>query len=496
MLSAAWLLARSSGGDTSFSVPILVLAAAVGLGWLAMAAVVAAVRSVPHVEPAAANQDLPGATPAVANLLCADFELGTEAVPATLLDLAARRVVTLEEVQPGHTICRVRGTGSRTGALDDYERRVLAAVTAKAIDGVVPTEALTTGTEEASRGWRRAFAKEVIGVAQRAGLTYDRWPKAYIALVGLGALAVGGLLYLASAVGDGTGGDTGATAAVAGGIAVASLIGIAAVSARLGASLAQLPTHEGRVAAQRCLGLQAHLRENEHLDDVAPAAVVMWGRHLAYAAALGSAVHCVAALPMGAEDDHHAWSRFGGRWRKVRVRYPRARPPAWGKSPGFAAFLGVLWSAAALAAIYGLARLARDVGDGTTTGFTREQLDWVGRAALLACIPCGLVLAWALYVLGQALPDLWQRREVTGEIVRARARQQVFGGSRDHPVYWYYLALDDGSTTRVTAWRVRRELYDSCSQGDVVTAGVTPNLGYVRWVLPVGEPQPGDVRRS
>jgi hypothetical protein len=496
VLSAAWLVAGSSDGDTSFSVPILVLAAAVGLGWLAMAAVIAAVRSIPHVEPAAATQDLPGATPAMANLLCSDFELGTEAVPATLLDLAARRVVALEEVQPGHTICRVRGTGSRSGALDDYEQRVLAAVTAKAVEGVVPAEALTTGTEEASRGWRRAFAKEVIGVAQRAGLTYDRWPKAYVALVGLGVLVVGGLLYLASAVGDGTDRDIGANAAVAGGVAVASLIGIAAVSARLGASLAQLPTPEGRVAAGRCLGLQAHLRENEHLDDVAPAAVVMWGRHLAYAAALGSAAHCVAALPMGAEDDHHAWSRFGGRWRKVRVGYPRARPPAWGKSPGFAAFLGVAWGGAAVAAIYGLATLAREVGDSTTGGLTREQSDWIGRAALVVCIPCALLLAWALYVLSQAVPDLWQRREVRGEIVRARARQQVFGGSRDHPVYWYYLALDDGSTTRVTAWRVRRELYDSCSQGDVVTAGVTPNLGHVRWVLKAEEGPPDDVRRS
>jgi hypothetical protein len=33
--------------------------------------------------------------------MCNDFELPAELPPATLLDLAARRVVRLEEVEPG-----------------------------------------------------------------------------------------------------------------------------------------------------------------------------------------------------------------------------------------------------------------------------------------------------------------------------------------------------------------------------------------------------------
>ena len=105
----------------------------------------------------------------------------------------------------------------------------------------------------------------------------------------------------------------------------------------------------------RCLALRTHLRENEQLADLLPAAVQLWGRHFAYAAVMGIAPTAVALLPFGAEDDNAAWSRFGGQWRRVRVRYPRGWPPGWGKHPAFAMFLAVLWGAAAVAAIYGLA---------------------------------------------------------------------------------------------------------------------------------------------
>jgi hypothetical protein len=67
---------------------------------------------------------------------------------------------------------------------------------------------------------------------------------------------------------------------------------------------------------------------------------------------MGVAPTAVALLPFGAEDDNGAWSRFGGRWRRVRVRYPRGWPPGWGKHPAFATFLAVLWGAAAVAAMF------------------------------------------------------------------------------------------------------------------------------------------------
>jgi len=475
--SADWLLAQTSSSSEGFSVPVLVVAAAVGVLWLVLVAVLAVVRRVPDVDAGAATQELPPESPALAGLLCDDFEVGTEAVPATVVDLAARRILTLEEVQPGKTICRVRQAG--TDGLTAYEQRVLGAIAAKAIDGVVPTDALTTDPEDASRGWRRGYEKEVIAESQARGLTYDRWPAGIVGLVGFGALATFGLLFLAGTVGGDTSGDNAAPAIVAGGIAIVSLIALLGITGRWQRSRAQLPTPDGTTAAARSLGFQKHLHENEHFDDAPAASVAIWGRHLAYAAALGAAASCVAALPMGAEDDRHAWSRFGGRWRKVRVRYPRGLPPGWGKHPAFALFLAIVWSGVAAAALYGLLRVANAEITPDPT-FNREQLDWIGRAALIACLPFLVVIAWALWVLARAVPDLWQRRQITGEVVRARRRRQVFGSDSDNPKYWYYLALDDGARNRISAFRVRPVVYGACDQGETVTAVVTPGLGYVR----------------
>jgi hypothetical protein len=202
---------------------------------------------------------------------------------------------------------------------------------------------------------------------------------------------------------------------------------------------------------------------------------------------MGIAPATVDMLPFGAEDDNWAWSRVGGRWRRVRVRYPRALPPGWGKHPAFATLLGVLWGGVAIFLVSWLTRLARaDLADPT---IDREVTDWIGRAALLATLPFLVLLAWAVWLLVRAVPDFWARRTVVGEIVRARRRPQAFKAG-DDPKYWYYLAVDDGTRPRVTAWRVRPLIWNARSQGETVSVSVTPNLGYVRDMKPATA-QPG-----
>ena len=74
-------------------------------------------------SPGPETSDLGPESPALANLLVNRCGVTTAAAAATLLDLAARRHVTLFEAGPGNTIVQLRSTGE--SALTDYEEQVL-----------------------------------------------------------------------------------------------------------------------------------------------------------------------------------------------------------------------------------------------------------------------------------------------------------------------------------------------------------------------------------
>ena len=109
--------------------------------------------------------------PAVANFLVNDFRVTDDAVPATLIDLAARNVVDIEQRVLASSTCAFGAEPAEP--LNTYEQRVLDHLRARAVDGVVPAEALTTGPGQQSAGWRRRFANEVVSDAQRRGLSRD-----------------------------------------------------------------------------------------------------------------------------------------------------------------------------------------------------------------------------------------------------------------------------------------------------------------------------------
>jgi hypothetical protein len=376
-----------------------------------------------------------------------------------LLDLAARDVVEIDEVRPGETICRVPEAAPPD--LAPYERHVLVALSGKAIRGVVPASALTTGTDDASEKWHRELARFVVADAQDRGLTVDRWPKRVVALVGAGVVAVVALLVVAAQVG-GDAEDQPVVSGIAGAVAIGGAFVLAAAAGRWQRSLAQLPTPAGAAAESRWLGVRAHLAENPRLPELPPAAVALYGRHLAYAAGFGLADHAVDALPFGAEDDHLAWSPHGGRWRRVRVRYPRVRPPAWGRHPGLAVLIALAWL---LVSAFVVGR-AGDISDAATGIVT----------AVLA-----LPVLWSVWVLARAVPDVFTTRTVTGTVLRCRRRTRS-SSSRSTPKYHYYVAIDDGSRDRVAAYRVSADLYARVRQGQTVTAELTPRLGHVREV--------------
>ena len=138
-----------------------------GLWCLLVYALVLATRT-RRPEPQPAGLEMGGPEPpAVVALLCHGWKLGREALPATLVDLAARKVVSFRTVQRATTKywSRVRNHPISPR----YEKQVLAHVRSLAHNGVVPCDALTTGPENESNRWFRRFERAVISDARARG---------------------------------------------------------------------------------------------------------------------------------------------------------------------------------------------------------------------------------------------------------------------------------------------------------------------------------------
>lgn len=411
--------------------------------WLLAVAAVRLVRRPVEARVGAKTLDLGSEPPAVANLLVNDFDVTREAMPATLLDLAARDVVELEHRGPGVFFCRLDPRADPPSA--EYEARVLDLLRRRARDGVVPPEALTTGPTEAAAKWWSAFRREVVDDCQRRGLSRDLWDRGI-----LSALTTAGIVpapLLAVAFGW----------RVALGYIVVMLAFVGWIRSRR----RQRETPAGLEAASRWLGVRSELRENQVLRSTPAITVALWERHLAYAAAFGLTGEASRLLGLEAESDTKAWSAHAGRWRRVRVQYPRLLPLGWGLSPVGAIVRGVAAVATGCIVIAVLA----------------PALDGVANALLA---PLGLLVIAGLLIVARGVADVGSTVEVTGPILRLRKR-----GSKDQPRY--YLAVDEGSST-VRAWVVRSEIYAKVTQDDVVSVSLTPRLRHVRSVRPAAAP--------
>lgn len=418
--------------------------------WLLVVATVRAVRQPrepKHLEP---TLDLGPEPPALAGFLAGNFRVRRDAVPATLLDLCARHVAEIERVDVDTYSCKL-GSGSRDG-LTPYEVRVLEHLERRARAGIVPARALTTGPDEESKRWWKAFVNEVVDDAQERGLSRDLWPRRLALLVALGA-AVPAILT-AIAFGEG--------ALYAYLVLPLAVIGLILYGRR------QRDTDAGLEAAGRWRAVQEKLAENPVFAEQPPIAVAMWERLLAYGAALGVAPAAIRPIPMGSEPENRAWSTYGGRWHQVDVHYRHG--PHWGVHPGWAALQRLVPAAFAALFLWLAGSVVTD-GLDEVDGLTEFWL-------LLALVVPAAVLVGGVFFALRAALDLLSVREVTGEIVRLR-QSRLEEDSRTR-----YVAVDDGSSPTVRAWVVRPEIYAGLVQGQVVTARVTPRLGYVHSIRP------------
>jgi hypothetical protein len=428
--------------DPSGTDAVLALAAAAAsVAWLVAAAIVFVVRHPPEPPVGPRTLELGPEPPAVANFLVNDFRVTDDAVPATLIDLAARNVVDVEQRGPGVFYVRLRPAPEEP--LNTYERRVLDHLRTRAVNGVVPAEALTTGPGQESTRWRRRFANEVVSDAQRRGLSRDAAGGAVFTVLtlaaGVPALLVWALFEFEAGV-----------VVVGAGVALLGWIR---------ARHPQRETAEGLAAATRWLGVRAELAANEVFPTHSPLTVELWDRLLAYGAAVGVAGGASGPLPMGTESDTDAWSAHGGRWRPVRVVYPRLWPPGWGLDPLVATVAGMGTAIVGALALYWVGPALFDAG----------------LAGALLFVPCAAVLV-GISLAVMASGDLRSSVEITGPILRLR----VFG---DEKKVRHYLAVDDGESRTIRAWRVNARHYSGLTQGETVTAAVTRNLGCVRWIF-------------
>lgn len=438
-----------------------------------VAAAVYTLRRPPVPPTLPATSDLGPQNPAVANLLANGGVVTADAVPGTLFDLAARKVVQIEETEAHQYQVRV-GPAADTN-LAPYESRVLRLLRSRATGGVVPAGALTLGSVNEARGWLRGFSGDVTAEARSQGLCEPRWPRSALSVLGVitgGAMLIFLIDYQAES-------ENTFLWLVAGALAFTTVW----ASGRFFVETAQLVSKSGLAMQSRWLALRKYLHDDELFPTLPPTAVVVRDRYIGYGAALGVAAAAVRAIPMGAESDRRAWSSVGGRWRQVTVSYPTVWPPAYGTAPRDAIWAGVrvaLISGVALWALFQLMnRLLVDAPDDVARKLLAGE--FVISAGLLVAVAAGLYLLFAGGV------SLFGSRTVTGDAIRLRQ----YGGD---PMTCY-LAVDDGTSDHVRAWKLSPTLYDRLTEYQTVSVVVTPLLSYVRRVDRVSTPAAPNRRR-
>jgi hypothetical protein len=433
------------------------IAAAIALGvWLVALAVLAVATRAREPDATPATMELGGdERPAVVNLITNDWAVGKAAVPATLIDLAARKVVAFERVGPERYVVRIPNRAPAD--LTPYEAQVYDHVRGLASGGVVPCEALTTGPEDESKAWWKRFRTAVSSDARERGLSRPRWARGHLAVLGVLAVPPAGLAAAAFAALPNTSSSSSKDDPVLGYLFLAVLIWAAlmAVPRHL---RAERDTPTGLIAAGRWLGLRTQLAGDDNFAQQPPTAVAIWDRLLSYGAAMGVAPGAVRALPMGAESLTEAWTAYGGRWRVVHVRYPERFPPGWGRSPVAAIGLGLLWIVPAVFLVY----------------VTRE----LGGLAYLVIVAIGLLaFAYGASLFWSGAADIGKRQPLEGQVLRRK--EIVTHNDSGSSTTAVYLGVYDGNGAEVRALRCTPQVASGVDAGEVVRATISPHLAHV-----------------
>jgi hypothetical protein len=389
--------------------------------------------------------------PAVVSLLAG--RLKQDGYPATLLDLAARGWIGLDEAEPSRVMCRPAAGRADDPGLTPYERRALAHLELRAAGmGAVPGTALDTGFEDGEDEFRKLFRDEVRADARGRGLLRSRIGRGTLALLEVAGV---GCLVLA---------DTAtvqhrATAD----IILVSFTYLVFLQAPWALYRRARLTRTGRAALAEWLGFRVALIGSRSGRTGATAMLAVAGdRRIAYAAALGAAPDAVAAFSSSADRDH-AWSSFGGSWHRVLLGSPHAKyAPGWLALAGITAY-GCMYGGIVLAVL-------------TTSGPL-----W---AAGIAVIPGSSWWAPAIWVYGSAAraSRLPRFAEFDGQVLK-RWTQSDGDNGIDHCI-----AIDDGVSQRAWTLVVGSQTYADARAGTLVHVQVDPRRNQLITIAPAVAP--------
>jgi Predicted membrane protein (DUF2207) len=446
------------------------VAIAIGLGsvggWFALYGLALVVSRPARPAPLPATQDLPGSEPpAVVSLLAGDWDLSEDAAESTLIDLAARKY--LEFRQPGNdpmqTTIHVKQPNP-TG-LNRYEQRIFDRVAGLAVGGVVPLPALTFRDQGQATTFEKRLRAEVVADARARGLSRRRFGPAILAMLTVAAIVAGGglaaaVFLLARHGSDGSGG------AVKGAgftwfFAAAILVGFGH------RPIGERDTPAGREAAAKWFGVRDWLARTEAFGDLPPSAVAVWDRYLSYGDALGTTRVCAAVIDLGMGNRKRVWSSYGDTWHRVRVRYPRLWP-RYGRTARYLIVRGVLLGGLGFLLLYywakGVAAALKEPAIGES-----HAAQFAGSVKSIGLAIGTVLFVYGLYLLVRTIIDLAVPAQITGQVLWKQVWRSNSGGENSPPVPWlHYVAVDDGSGDRTTAWGLPSEIAGRAVDGDTV----------------------------
>lgn len=387
--------------------------------------------------------------PAVVNLLITRGELTAAAVDATLLDLAARRILELHQPgrDPGDLLIRVRV--AQPSGLSAYEQRVFDRCAAFAGARLVPLRQVAAHHVDGGPNWFMHLRAEVVHDAQARGLMRTRKMGSALvfgSLVAGMAIACAGILPLISP-GHGALGSAIGTGAVLGWFVASPTIAAFLMCFAVLHFRAPRHTDLGRQTGSYWLGVAGWLAAHESLASLPPAAVAVWDRYLAYGVALGVNPVADAGLDLRVGHTSRFISRYTGTMRTIVIRYPRD-PFAYTQ-----AGVRALWSAVVLA--------AWAVFWWRGEPLTKSWPIWV-RVAILA-----VAVAWTArttYRFVRSSHAKLTPMTITGQVLAAHSWRP----RADHTAGWVQIAIDDGVHSRTRPWLVRADRAAGIRPGDVV----------------------------